>query len=157
MPRALLLSLLLSCAAAPIGKPAPTAEGTGEQVLERGGELPVPDPRDATSGRDGGTLFAWAQSEVPGSSRLQAALALVDALARAELLKIVQVDLTATAEVRSSSDNGRESGSASFATLEKARGVVAQAAPPQHAWVKLKRDGALILRVYARAAVPLHP
>jgi hypothetical protein len=141
--------VLLMCACA--SAPPPRAQESGEEIIERGGESSLAAPPASTTIVEGGALIAWAQSEVPGDSRLPAALAMVDGLARAELLKALRAELTATSVVVASG----EQQSASFAVAERARGALAQASPPQHAWIKVRRGGVILLRVYARASVKL--
>jgi len=118
----------------------------GEVLVERGGELALESPPRETVRIEEGAIVAWGITEVPGSSRLQPALAMADALARAELVKALRVALTAADEVRASD----EAQSASTATAELARALLPALPAPRHAWIKVRREGKLWLRLYAR-------
>jgi hypothetical protein len=76
--------ILLGCAHA---SPAPL----GEEVLDRGGELADIQAERRTVEVTGSTVTVWGLTEVPDGSRMQMALAGVDAITRSELLKAVQV------------------------------------------------------------------
>jgi len=125
----------------------------GEVLLGRGGELALEGRPAATVGGEGENLVAWASTEVPGNSRLQAALAMVDAIVRAELLKAVQVGVASVETVDASSGAGGDKLAASSAASEVAKGLLPNLPIPQHAWLKVRRDNAEILRLYARLEV----
>jgi len=76
--------ILLACAHA---SPA----SRGEEVLDRGGELADIRAERRTVEVTGSTVTVWGLTEVPDGSRMQMALAGVDAITRSELLKSVQV------------------------------------------------------------------
>ncbi len=75
-----MVAILLLLAAAP-----------AEEVLAKGGELDGPPAQSIESG--GVQVVAWGFTEVPPKSRLQAAFAISDANARAELVKLVRVQV----------------------------------------------------------------
>jgi hypothetical protein len=115
-----------------------------ETILSAGGELP--GPPEQTLVVSGDEVAAWGFSEVPPNSRMQAALALSDANARAELLKFVRAQVE---------DAYREKSSLSSEEIEQhtrevAKGLLPGLPPPQHGWRKLKRDGQVVLQVWSR-------
>jgi hypothetical protein len=115
-----------------------------EQVLASGGELA--GPPEQTLAVAGDQVEAWGFSEVPPKSRLQAALALSDANARAELVKYVKVKVTdALSEKSTLTSEEIES-----RTQEIARGLLPELPPAQHGWRKLKRGDEIVLQVWSR-------
>ena len=139
MLRLLLALALTACATT---RPAmPT-----ERVLDSGGELQLSALPDPSVTRDDVQLVAFALAEVPGDSRLQAALAIADAQARAELLKAVRVGI---ASALSAHTDGA-SQTVNQATAEVASGVLPALPPPSHSWRKIERDGAVVLQVFSR-------
>ena len=152
MIRLLLLPLLAACAAAPARATDVQLE-PGELLLSRGGDLSLEGRPAATVKQEGSNLVAWASTEVPGNSRMQAALAMVDAIVRAELLKAVQVGVASVETADASSDAGADKQAASSAASEVAKGLLPKLPIPQHAWLKVRRDNAEILRLYARLEV----
>ena len=115
-----------------------------EVVLSTGGELAGPPEQTLTV--QGDDVQAWGFSEVPPKSRLQAALALADANARAELVKFVKVKVT-DAYKENSTLTSQE---IETRTQEIARGLLPALPPPQHGWRRLKRDDGVVLQVWAR-------
>jgi hypothetical protein len=146
----LLLLGALACAAAQAQK-APLEPG--EVLLERGGELQLDGAPPATLRFVGDDVEAFAQTEVPGDSRLQAALAMVDALVRAELLKSIQVGVAAVDTATQTSSANTQAQASSSAAAEAVKGVLPKLPLPEHGWVKVKRDGAVLLRLHARIKV----
>ena len=137
-----------------------------DTVLAAGGELAGPPEQTlVVAGED---VTAWGFSEVPPRSRLQAALALSDANARAELVKFVRATVTDALKSRSTltiggagsaGDGRRPQGGASneeieVRTREVARGLLPALAPPQHGWRKLKRGDEVVLQVWSRMTAP---
>lgn len=97
-------------------------------------------------------MVVWGLSELPGASRLQAALALADAAARAELVASVQVGV---ASLFRSAGQTTQGGLGSALVLERvtaqvASGLLPALAPPGHGWRKVKRGAAEVLIVAAR-------
>jgi hypothetical protein len=131
---------------------APYPAEPGERTLSSGGDLDLACVPSTSVTTDGDTVIAWGLSEVPGASRLQAALALVDAAARAELVASVQVGV---ASLFRSSGQTTQGGQGSALVLEKvtaqvASGLLPALAPPVHGWRKVKRGAAEVLVVAAR-------
>ena len=151
MLRFLALCLLTACATAPARAAAPLEPG--EVLLDSGGELTLDGRPAATVRLEGANLVAWASTEVPGGSRLQAALAMVDVLVRSELLKVLRVNVAAVDTVVASADGGSETIAASSVASELAHGVLPKLPLPRHAWLKVRRDGKEVLRLYARLDV----
>jgi hypothetical protein len=115
-----------------------------EVVLGQGGELE--GPPTATVVSEGTEIVAFGFAEVPIKSRLQAALALADANARAELLAAVRAGV---AEVQ------RDVQTADSQQIERinaqvASGVLPALSPARHGWRKLQRDGEAVLQVWSR-------
>ena len=119
-----------------------------EVVLSTGGELPGPPER--TLALIGDEVQAWGFSEVPPKSRLQAALALSDANARAELIKYVKVKVTDSLKANST----LASEEIEMRTQEVAKGLLPALPPPQHGWRKLQRGEEVVLQVWSRLTAP---
>lgn len=119
-----------------------------EVVLSTGGELAGP-PQE-TLAVTGDDVQAWGFSEVPPKSRLQAALALTDANARAELIKYVKVKVTDSLKA----DSTLTSEEIEMRTQEVAKGLLPGLPPPEHGWRKLKRGDEVVLQVWSRFKVP---
>jgi hypothetical protein len=118
-------------------------------ATECGGELRVADMPNANIERGSDSLAIWGMTEVPAASRLQAAYAMVDAIARAELVKLVQV--TIASEERDVDDGQRQ-------TIElRTRETVAARVPTlgvlQHGWQRVSQDGQPALRIVGRLTV----
>src|SRR5208283_3492997 len=81
--------LLLGCGhtGPEAARPAPSPE----EVLERGGELANADAVRAKVLVTADRVSVWGMTEVPDGSRMQMALAGVDAITRSELLKSIEV------------------------------------------------------------------
>lgn len=139
----LLVSSLLaaSCASGPSVRP-------GEETLARGGELAGELPERALK-VDGNTVSVWGITEVPDGSRLQLAFSGVDAITRAELLKAVRVRVQ-------SSMSDLENGSArslELTTVERVAGLLEHAGPLPHGWSRVRKERAVVLRLWARLSV----
>lgn len=94
-------------------------------------------------------VVVWGMTEVPADSRLQAALAMVDAIARAELLKYIRAGVASLAlDVQTGA--GQE---LARVDAEVAKGLLPGLAPPRHAWHKVRRGDEMVLRLYARLTV----
>jgi hypothetical protein len=132
-----MLALLLVLIAAP-----------SEEVVAHGGELPGPPTQ--TVAKEAGEIAAYGFSEVPGDSRLQAALALADANARAELVKHARIRIEDS--LKSYSTESSEQIEAR--TRELSHGLLPALALPQHGWRKLKRGSEVVLQVWARVSIP---
>jgi hypothetical protein len=128
-----------------------SATPSGEIVLERGGELADVAILRATAEVDSRRVVVWGVSEVPDGSRLQMALAGVDAIARSELLKLIEVRVRGIDVVREDSAGGRD---VLVQTLEATSGVLDQGGPLPHGWARVQRTDAIVLRVWARLEVP---
>ncbi len=118
-----------------------------EVVLAKGGELDGPPAQTVV--RSAEAVHAFGFSEVPPQSRLQAALALADANARAELVKLVRARITdqyAEHATEKSEEIERR-------TKEIASGLLPALAPPQHGWRRIDRDGEQVLQVWARVSI----
>lgn len=121
-------------------------------LLERGGELAQAHPERATVAVTADTVTVWGITEVPDGSRLQMALAGVDAITRAELLKVVEVRVTSTeTDVESSDPRHR---ALTLETVEAVDGVLDRAAPMPHGWARVRRGDEVVLRLWARLEVP---
>jgi hypothetical protein len=95
---------------------------------------------------EGDRIVAFGFSEVPGKSRLQAALALADAVARGELLAAVRAGVAdAQRDVQTGDTQEVER-----ITAQVASGVLPALSPAQHGWRKIQRDGEVVLQVWSR-------
>jgi hypothetical protein len=137
--------LTLACAHAGRGP-------SGEVVLERGGELADAEAERETVKVTPSTITVWGMTEVPDGSRRQTALAGVDAIARAELLKVVEVRVAEVVTDVDSTDPRRRS--ITMDTMEAVHGVVASVGPLPHGWARVRRGGEIVLRLWARLEVP---
>ena len=143
--RARLFALVLCCAPAPARGPH-----SADEIIARGGELRDEAPERAM--RVTPTLVSvWGITEVPATARLQTALAGVDAITRSELLKAIEVRVSSVVTTIDSTEPSRSS--VVVETREAVAGMLARAAPLPHGWVRLRRDGRLILRLWARLDV----
>jgi hypothetical protein len=139
------LSLALACRHA----------GSGDlwgHVLERGGELSevTVDMTKVTVTPHAVTL--WGVIEVPDGSRMQAAYAGVDAVARSEFLKLIRVRV---ADVMVSVESTEPARRTAFEhTFEAVGGVVRHAGTPQHGWERVQRGDQIVLRVWACLRIP---
>jgi hypothetical protein len=132
-----MLALLLLLAAGPV-----------EEVVAHGGELAGPPSLPVAV--EAAEIAAYGFSEVPADSRLQAALALADANARAELVKYARVRVTD--ELKSKSTESSEQ--IETRTREMSHGLLPALALPAHGWRKLKRGGETVLQVWSRISIP---
>lgn len=143
--------------AAPPAEPArpgcaPYPAEPGERTLSSGGELDLSCVPVSAVHTEGESVIAWGLSEVPGASRLQAALALADAAARAELVASVKVGV---ASLFRSAGSTTQSGQGEQVVLEKltaqvASGLLPALPPAQHGWRKVKRGDLEVLIVASK-------
>ena len=125
----------------------------GEQVLERGGELAAVQAEREPVTVTASTITVWGLTEVPDGSRMQMAMAGVDAIARAELLKVVQVRVAEVVTDVDSTDPARRS--ITMETMEMVDGVVAHTGPLPHGWARVRRrQGDVVIRLWARLEIP---
>jgi hypothetical protein len=143
--RILLIALISCCAPAPVVGPR-----HADEIIARGGELRDEAPERAMRVTPA-LVSVWGITEVPATARLQTALAGVDAITRSELLKAIEVRVSSVATAVDSTDPSRSS--VVVETREAVAGMLARAAPLPHGWVRLRRDGRLILRLWARLDV----
>src|SRR5439155_15731045 len=115
-----MITLLLLIAAAP-----------AEEVLAKGGELDGPPAQTIENGET--LVVAWGFTEVPPKSRMQAAYALTDANARAELVKLVRVQV----EESLKSNSTATAEEIETLTREAAHGLLPALEPAQHGWRRL--------------------
>lgn len=119
-----------------------------EVVLATGGELPGPPAQ--TTQEQGEDVLAYGFTEVPPKSRLQAAYALADANARAEIVKLVRVKVTDSLKARET----LTSAEIETRTTEAARGILPALSLAQHGWRRIDRDGVRVLQVWSRISIP---
>jgi hypothetical protein len=140
--------------------PAPAPR---EEVISSGGELSFAQIPAASIQRANGEIVAWGLAEVPGDSRLQAALALVDANVRAELLSAIRVGIASSLEVNTASSSTRDAQSGTQSresqqvverVVQTTAGLLPSLAPIQHGWRKIRRDGVVVLQLCARIVAP---
>jgi hypothetical protein len=127
-------------------------ESAVEEVLERGGELADADAVRATVSVSADRVVVWGLTEVPDGSRMQMALAGVDAITRSELLKAIEVRVSGVVTSMESSDPNRQS--VTVETMEAVSGVLNQTAPLPHGWARIRRGDKVVLRLWARLDVP---
>jgi hypothetical protein len=129
-------------------------QGTGSfgHTLERGGTLADVRVEDMTVRITESTVSAWGLLEVPDGSRLQAAYAGVDAIARAELLKLVRVRVAGLMVSVDSSDPARRD--AYERIVEAVAGSLRRAGSTQHGWARVKQAERIVLRVWSQLTVP---
>ncbi len=138
-----ILMLALGC------QHAPTPYGN---VLERGGELAqarLDEQKVVIGPRD---VVAWGLIEVPDGARLQATYAGVDALARAELLKVVRVRIQDEMVSVDSTDPARVA--AYEHTVETVSGSLRHSGTTLHGWERVRRGEQVIRRVWSRLTIP---
>jgi hypothetical protein len=119
-----------------------------ETVLAQGGELPGPPAQTVVT--EGEEVAVFGFSEVPPKSRLQAALALADANARAELIKLVRVQVEDSLKSRSTATQEE----IESRTREVAKSALPALSPAQHGWRRLKRGDGQVLQVWSRLTLP---
>jgi hypothetical protein len=144
------VALLLGCGHAGPGAAAPGS--SQEEVLERGGELADADAARATVSVMADRVVVWGMTEVPDGSRMQMALAGVDAITRSELLKAIEVRVSGVVTSVESSDPARRS--VVVETVEAASGALTQTGPLLHGWARVRRGDMVVLRLWARLNVP---
>lgn len=129
---------------------APPPLAAGEVLLSTGGDLDLTRLPAATVTRTADRLIAIGQTEVPASSRLQAALALVDAVARAELVTALRSGIASLELDRQAQEAGRATQSIEVITAQAAHGLLPGLAPARHGWQKVRRGGEEVLRLWSR-------
>ena len=139
---------LAACGHAAQPRPRPS----GETVLERGGELADSDAIRASVSVTADKVVVWGVTEVPDGSRMQMALAGVDAITRSELLKAIQVRTAGIVTSVESSDPSRQA--VVVETVEAVSGALSQAGPLPHGWARLRQGDRIVLRLWARLEVP---
>jgi hypothetical protein len=122
------------------------------RVLARGGELGAVSLDDTNVTITDSTVTVWGVIEVPDGSRLQATYAGVDAIARAELLKLIRVRVADVMVSIDSTDPLRRA--AHEHTVEVVGGALRHAGTPRHGWERVLRGEQIMLRVWARLRVP---
>jgi hypothetical protein len=132
-------------AAAPDAAATPS---TTEQVLASGGDTAI---IDAPLSVGQSVVAVSASVEVPGDSRLQAALAMVDAITRAELCKTVAVAIVSLGSDRQVDSAAPEVMSY---TAEATRVLLPALPLPAHAWRKVRRGDEVVLVLFGRLEVP---
>lgn len=142
---AISLSFVLACH-------HPGSERLTGRVLERGGELGQVDVERTNVTVTRSTVTVWGVLEVPAGSRLQAAYAGVDAITRAELLKVLRVRVAGVVGSVESTKPGETS--AYEHTFEAVEGVIRHAGTPEHGWERVARGDDVIVRIWARLRVP---
>ncbi len=166
----IIFALSIGCAAEQNRKPVPSgadkqvkvpppspasaeARASSEPVIDSGGELDLAQLPAATVTRMSGEIVAYGLAESPGDSRLQAALELADANARAELIGAIRVGVAA--ELQARTDEGQKGGGSTEIeqrTAQVADGVLPALGAAQHGWRKVRRNGEIILITGARIA-----
>lgn len=121
-------------------------------MLERGDTLADVRVEEMTAHITESTVSAWGLLEVPDGSRLQTAYAGVDAIARAELLKLVRVRVAGVMVSVDSSDPARRY--AYERTVEAVAGSLRRAGNVQHGWARVRQAERIVLRVWAQLTVP---
>lgn len=121
-------------------------------TLERGGPLADVEVADMTVRIHDGSVSTWGVLEVPDGSRLETAYAGVDAIARAELLKLVRVRVAGVVLSVESTDPARRE--VAEHTVEVVAGSLRRAGTTQHGWARVRQDGRVNLRVWARLSMP---
>ncbi|MEY4508593.1 MAG: hypothetical protein RLZZ450_715 [Pseudomonadota bacterium] len=122
------------------------------RVLERGGELGDVTVAQTNVTVSKSAITVWGVMEVPAGARMQAAYAGVDAIARAELLKVIRVRV---ADVMVSVESTKPAETTAFEhTFEAVKGVIRHAEAPLHGWERVLRGDETILRIWARLTVP---
>ncbi|MGZ6142296.1 MAG: hypothetical protein ACXWLM_03105 [Myxococcales bacterium] len=119
-----------------------------EIVLATGGELAGPPAQ--TVAEEGADVAAFGFSEVPPKARLQAAFALSDAVARAEIVKLVRVRVEDSLKARETLTAQQ----IESRTTEVAHGLLPALSIAQHGWRRIKRGDETVLQVWSRVALP---
>lgn len=121
-------------------------------TLARGGALADADVTDMTTEITHDSVSTWGVIDVPDGSRLQAAYAAADALARAELLALIRVRVAGVMVSVDSSDPAHRQ--ASEHVVEAVSGVLRNAAVTEHGWARVDQHARARLRVWSRLRVP---
>lgn len=129
-----LVSLLAAACAGPQEEAPRVAHGVSTARSDAtGGDLSVEDLPPQTVQVLGDRIVVWGTTEVPSSSRLQAALAMVDAVTRAELTKYVQARVASLSLDRLVVAGGGERQEIVVRTVETARASLGSI-PVQRGW-----------------------
>ncbi|MGC9983080.1 MAG: hypothetical protein ABSF35_05530 [Polyangia bacterium] len=141
--------LLLGCGhtGPEAARPAPSPE----EVLERGGELANADAVRAKVLVTADRVSVWGMTEVPDGSRMQMALAGVDAITRSELLKSIEVRVSGVVTSVESTDPSRRS--VVVESVEAVSGALSETGPLPHGWARVRRGDKVVLRLWARLDV----
>jgi len=142
---AVALSLILGCHHAGASNPY-------GRVLARGGELGDVSLEEKKVIITDTTVGVWGVIEVPDGSRMQATYAGVDAITRAELLKLIRVRIQAEMVSVDSTDPARRD--AYEHTVESVAGSLRGAGEKAYGWERVQRGEQVILRVWSRLSVP---
>jgi hypothetical protein len=139
---------LWTACAAPDASTPPAGE-----VLDSGGAVSVADmpARNIEVGED--SIVVWGMTEVPGSSRMQAAEAMVDAVTRAELLKFVQVGVGSMQLDVEVVDEGVTRQQIEVIAAEVVQARLPTATLIQHGWQKVPGENGTVLRLVGRLEV----
>jgi hypothetical protein len=121
-------------------------------TLERGGELADVTVDAMTMRIDESTVSSWGLLEVPDGSRLQAAYAGVDAIARAELLKLIRVRVAGVMVSVDSTDPARRA--VYERNIEAVAGSLRSVGVIARGWARVRQPARVVLRVWARLTVP---
>jgi hypothetical protein len=97
-------------------------------------------------------VVVWGVTEVPDGSRLQMALAGVDAITRSELLKAIEVRTAGVVTSGERSDSAQQT--VVVETVEAVSGVLTQTGPLPHGWARVRQGDRFVLRLWARLEVP---
>lgn len=122
------------------------------EVVARGGELGGVPISQMLPHIGPHAVTAWGLLEVPAGSRLGAAYAGVDAVARSELLKLVRVRIASVMVSVDSTDPSRQR--AYEHTVEQVSGALRHAGRSEHGWERVQRGDQTLLRVWSRLTVP---
>jgi hypothetical protein len=136
----------------PPGEGLPGGHPPKEVVLERGGELADSDAIRAVVSVTADKVVVWGVTEVPDGSRMQMALAGVDAITRSELLKAIEVRTMGVVTSGERSDSARQT--VVVETVEAVSGALTQMGPLPHGWARVRQGDKIVLRLWARLEVP---
>ncbi len=98
------------------------------------------------------TITVWGITEVPDGSRMQMALAGVDAITRSELLKAIEVRVASVETDVESTDPTRRA--VTIETVEAVDAALPRATAMPHGWARVRRGHEVVLRLWARLDVP---
>jgi hypothetical protein len=130
----------------------PASGGAFGHTLERGGALAEVHIDEMNVQITEHSVSTWGLLEVPDGSRMQAAYAGVDAIARAELLKLIRVRVAGEMVSIDSTDPARRD--AYERTVEVVAGSLRRAGTTEHGWERVQQGSTVILRIWSRLTVP---